>query len=231
MIKYKEIKGAKELVESYRKDLKVIKKSLAELEKRKTVLEEKIGNSSDRFTLDSIEKNAKTKHELNLVKQYIAEAQNQKEQLNKEHQKNALKDVVSLLKTHKQENTYKHNDINKAMVEHLYAIRALYQKYQEIEKNEQEKVNAFILDLLPFLPETDRNGNPLNEYAYINDIKRQAFNSSKEIFHKLPETVYGVKGAVELDKDIYFNRAAKQVTPNVLDRRYKVDHEKATQQH
>lgn len=149
MTNYNNIKGATELVNKYKEDFKTIDDSIAELESRKVELEGKLDDSNNKFKLENIAKDAKTKHSLNLVNQYLKEAKQRKEELVKETNKNLVSEAKALVKEHAESAKHNHNDINKKIVENLYQARELQKKMNALDSLERKKINDFIADLSP----------------------------------------------------------------------------------
>ena len=222
---YENIKGAKELVKKYEDEFKLIDESIQELKKRKKNLEEDLGNSSERFTLDSIEKNSKKKHELNLVNQYLKEADLQRNELVKEAHSTSYNETKEVLSNHWNEVYYSKNNINKAIVEKLYEIRELSKKLTQAEREENEKVTSFIKDIFPYLPETHSTRGAMNEYGYIQDLTNVATRSTRQFIHKVPETSYLVKGLLTPNDEL---KKERTTPPNKLNELYKVDHAEVT---
>ena len=219
---YENIKGAKELVKKYEDEFKLIDKSIQELKKRKKNLEEDLGNSSERFTLDSIEKNSKKKHELNLVNQYLKEADLQRNELVKEAHKTSYNETKEVLSNHWDEVYYSKNHINKAIVEKLYEIRELSKVLTQAEREENGKVETFIKDIFPYLPETHSTRGAMNEYGYIQDLKHSATRATRQFIHKVPETSYLVKGLLTPNDEL---KKERTTPPSKLNEMYKVDHD------
>lgn len=215
MTKYNDIKGATELVNKYKDDFDTIESSIAELENRRTELEGKLDDSNDKFKLESIEKNAKTKQSLNLVNQYLKEAKQRKEELVKEANKSLVSEAKALVKEHRENVKNNHNDINKKIAESLYQARALQKEMDKLEYEELQKINSFITDLSPYFEdeaEFRKTKGGMNQSQFI---KYDLISGGSSIFTKFPEPVYYVKGLVKPYKN------ARMETNN----RYEVDSE------
>lgn len=193
MTNYNDIKGATELVNKYKEDFETIDSSIAELESRKVELEGKLDDSNNKFKLENIEKNAKTKHSLNLVNQYLKEAKQRKEELVKEANKNLVSEAKALVKEHAESVKHNHNDINKKIVEHLYQARELQKKMNELDSLERQKINDFIADLSPYFSDESEyrktTGGRSQSQFITHDIATKG-----SIFTRVPEAVYYVKG-------------------------------------
>lgn len=193
MTNYNNIKGATELVNKYKEDFKTIDDSIAELESRKVELEGKLDDSNNKFKLENIAKNAKTKHSLNLVNQYLKEAKQRKEELVKEANKNLVSEAKALVKEHAESVKHNHNDINKKIVENLYQARELQKKMNALDSLERKKINDFIADLSPYFSDESEyrktTGGRSQAQFITHDIATQ-----RNIFTRVPEAAYYVQG-------------------------------------
>ncbi|SJN20357.1 hypothetical protein FM115_01525 [Marinilactibacillus psychrotolerans 42ea] len=193
MTNYNNIKGATELVNKYKEDFKTIDDSIAELESRKVELEGKLDDSNNKFKLENIAKDAKTKHSLNLVNQYLKEAKQRKEELVKETNKNLVSEAKALVKEHAESAKHNHNDINKKIVENLYQARELQKKMNALDSLERKKINDFIADLSPYFSDESEyrktTGGRSQTQFITHDIA-----TKRNIFTRVPEAAYYVRG-------------------------------------
>lgn len=228
MTDYKDIKGASELVNKHQKAFETINTSIKELEAKKEALQGKLDNSDERFTVESIEKNAKTKQEYNLIGQYLKEAYIQKDNLSKESEAKAYLEARKILKEHKANTQFSQNHLNKAIVEHLYSIRALRKELSRLEQEEHRKVASFVDDLKPYMVDEDtfRQKNGGAEHLYI--LEREVFGYNREIFHAVPEISYRTRGLFKADVDPQANETHLP-TASKLNELYKVDVDKVNE--
>lgn len=188
MTKYEDIKGASELVNKYKEEFGLIDDSLNKLRERKKELEDEIGNDSERFTMESIEKNAKTKQELNQIKQYIKEAETQKENLIHKTHLNSYNEVVNVLKGHRKEVWNKHEQKNHEIINLLERAESIYNELLEEERAENRKGRAFIREMQPYLADRNPAGSKIGGNGSIISINRDALTGSGGVyFHRVPD--------------------------------------------
>ena len=224
MTKYETIAGAEELVKKYEEEFSVINNSIAELEKRKMKLEKSLDDSRERFTIESIEKNATAKRDLNLINQYLAEAETQKANIAKQVSTTVFDEAIAVLSEHGKTSVYKLNGMNKAIAEHLYQIRAIYAEMARLEQVEQSKVAAFYEDLKPFFEEEQDFIKRNAGRNILSRLKEVSFKGNGRIFHVMPEQSYLVKGALKADTSLQGINLPKA---QELDALYQVDVEQA----
>lgn len=189
---YTDIKGATELINKFKENFDTMESSIVELENRKQELEKQFGTSTNRFKLSNIEKSTKAKQELNLINQYLKEAEQRKEELTSEANSTLVKEAKSILTKHVNEVRGNHNDLNRKIVECLYEARTLQKEMDIEEAKEREKVNSFIADLTPFFSDEEayrKKAWGKNQVQDINEVIAR-----KTIFVQFSEPVYYVKG-------------------------------------
>lgn len=227
---YSDIKGAAELVEKYKDEFTTINDSIKQLEERKAKLQEQLDSSKERFTLESIEKNANTKRDLNLVNQYLSEAKEQRAKLEKEIAPKAYEEARAVLSEHREVAWKKADHINKQIIEHLYIIRDLHKEQQAIDQEEQRKVRVFVNDLMPYLEDEETFRRKNGGQSPHHTLRAQAFHNRKNIVGSVPEKAYGVAGLLQFDSEIRGSIVGRAPQPKELNERYNVDVEKAKKQ-
>lgn len=194
MTNYNEIKGAKELVNQYKETYAVINNSIAELKNQKEKLVKGLDNSENQFTIESIEKNSKRKHKLNLINQYLKEAERKKAELDKEITSESYRKVRAVLSDNLKENEGKYNDINKQIIEHLYQSRYLYQELANRNREENERVQAFINDMAPYMVDLDTFRSRNGGRSHYDLLKDEALGGRSFLYQTVPQAAYHVKG-------------------------------------
>lgn len=197
---YETIKQATETVEKYKKEFASITTSIEKLNERKEELQKKLDGSTERFTLESIEKNATLKRDLNLVNQYLKEAQEQYKALKDKTKGEAYKDAVNVLKAHKEASRHKHKAKNKTIIEHLYAIRKLNEEIKADEAEEYKKINTFLADIAPYLEDDDIFRRTSGGRTATQKIKADTIPTA--LFHVVPEKAYGVTGLLKFNESV-----------------------------
>lgn len=226
MTAYKNILGAEALVNKYAEEFSVINNSIIELEAKKAELESQLDSSRERFTVESIEKNAATKRDLNLIIEYLGEARGQKEKIINEISGKVFDDAVEVISNHAKKSVYEHNNINKAIAEHIYQIRALYGELIRLETAEQGKIAAFAEDLKPYFESEEDFAAKNQGRSILSRLKEVGLRAGK-IFHVIPEQSYYVKGALKADMSLSAIHLPKTTELNQL---YQVDVENAKKQ-
>ncbi len=197
MTNYNEIKGASELVKKYEATYKVINNSIAELEKQKVELESGLDNSENQFTLESIEKNSKTKQRLNMINQYLKEAKSKKAELDKQTTNESYDKVKTILADNLKENAGKHDDINKQIIENLYKSRFLYRELLKLNAEENERVKAFIEDMSPFFVDIDTFRQHHAGQAPYDLLQSETMKGRTLRFNTVPQPAYYVSGLLK----------------------------------
>lgn len=189
---YTDIKGATELINKFKENFDTMENSIVELENRKQELEKQLGTSTNRFKLSNIEKSTKTKQELNLINQYLKEAEQRKEELTSEANSTLVKEAKSILTKHVNEVRGNHNDLNRKIVECLYEARTLQKEMDIEEAKERKKINSFIADLTPFFNDEEAYRKTAWGKTQVQDINEVI--ARKTVFAQVSEPVYYVKG-------------------------------------
>lgn len=202
MENYSEIKGAVELIEKYKQPYEIIISSINELEEKKEKLKNQLDDSIDRFTVKSIEKNSKTKRDLNLIDQYLKEAYNQKENMLKESKAKAESELISILKNHKNEIFYSQNDINKKIAELIYEARGLYKEFLKREQEENKKINDLIEAVVPYLDDEDTYRKNNGGQDALSKVRLAVLGGGGRLMHIIPEKSYRVQGLLKGDAPI-----------------------------
>lgn len=223
MTTYKNINGAEALIKKYEEEFSIINNSIAELETKKAELESQLDGSRERFTVESIEKNAATKRDLNLITEYLVEANEQKSRIINEISGKVFDEAAEVISKHAKKSVYEHNGINKAIAEHLYKIRALYGELVRLEQVEQGKIGAFVEDLKPYFESEEEFAAKNQGRSILSRLKEVGLRAGK-IFHVIPEQSYRVKGALKADNGLSSMTLPKETELNQL---YQVDVETA----
>ena len=201
------INGANEFLQKIHEPLEELNKDIEKLEGKKAELQGKIVNPNS-HKLEDIEKNKGVTNDLNTIQQALDSAIQKRDNLVNES-KEIFEEAKELLRSHKANLTKKHYKTNKKIIEKLYEIRNLYHKMEQDEKEELQKVNAFINDIGVYVEreltgeERARMGNTTLKrelQGIVTDPWSKGYHSL--IFTTIPEYLYGVEGLLKPSSNV-----------------------------
>lgn len=200
MTEFEQIKGAIELIQSVNEPLQDIEKDIAELLIEKQKLEGKLQTGANQFKMSIVKNNQKVQHELDLLLPTLEKAEQRKAEIIKDNEGRTYREALRIINTRKRELTELKKADNKAMIEKIHEIRAIYAALQAESKAEVELLDQFISEVSPFI--SDEYGHSFGAYnSALSNLRSQVMpiynpNNPLAMIDVFDQREYGISGLI-----------------------------------
>ena len=206
---YENLKGANELIQSVNEPVQEIERDIAELLSEKKKLEDKLQTGANQFKMSVVRNNQKVQHELDLLIPTLEKAEQRKAEIIKDNKGRTYREALRIINGRKRELTELKKADNKAMIEKIHEIRAIYAALQAESKAEAELLDKFVDEVSPFI--SDEYGHSFGPYSSaLSNLKNQITpiynpNNPLAMIDVFDQREYGISGLI--GNDVKENKA------------------------
>lgn len=200
MTEFEQIKGAIELIQSVNEPLQEIEQDIAELLSEKKRLEDKLQTGANQFKMSIVRNNQKVQHELDLLVPTLEKAEQRRAEIIKDNEGRTYREALRIINGRKRELTELKKADNKAMIEKIHEIRAIYAALQAESKAEAELLDKFVDEVSPFI--SDEYGHSFGPYNSALSHLRTHIKPMYDPNNPLPmidvfdQREYGISGLI-----------------------------------